>query len=108
MFGGRAWRRRALRRLRRIFRRSARHRPVAFASSHGIDLWLQCAPRLSAPARRPKYDHAQPPQQTRATNMTFVWPQMLWLLLLAPVLVGIYFWMLSRRRKHALRYASVG
>jgi Ca-activated chloride channel family protein len=40
--------------------------------------------------------------------MTFVWPQMLWLLLLAPVLVGIYVWALSRRRKHALRYASVG
>jgi Ca-activated chloride channel homolog len=40
--------------------------------------------------------------------MTFVWPQMLWLLLLAPVLIGIYVWTLSRRRKHALRYASVG
>ena len=40
--------------------------------------------------------------------MTFVWPQMLWLLLLAPALVGLYVWMLSRRRKHALRYASVG
>lgn len=40
--------------------------------------------------------------------MTFVWPQMLWLLLVAPVLVGAYLWMLRRRRKHALRYASVG
>ncbi len=40
--------------------------------------------------------------------MTFVWPQMLWLLLVAPVLIGIYVWTLFRRRKHALRYASVG
>ncbi|HEY2865024.1 MAG TPA: VWA domain-containing protein [Casimicrobiaceae bacterium] len=40
--------------------------------------------------------------------MTFVWPQMLWLLLVAPALVGLYLWMLRRKRKHALRYASVG
>ncbi len=40
--------------------------------------------------------------------MNFVWPQMLWLLLLAPALVGVYVWTLRRKRKHALRYASVG
>ncbi len=40
--------------------------------------------------------------------MTFVWPQMLWLLLLAPALVAIYVWILRRKRRHALRYASVG
>ena len=39
--------------------------------------------------------------------MTFVWPQMLWLLLLAPVLVATYVWILRRKRRHALRYASV-
>lgn len=40
--------------------------------------------------------------------MTFVWPQMLWLLLMAPVLVAVYVWALRRKRKHALRYASLG
>jgi Ca-activated chloride channel family protein len=40
--------------------------------------------------------------------MTFVWPQMLWLLLLAPALVGVYVWALRRKRKHALRYANLG
>ena len=33
---------------------------------------------------------------------------MLWLLLAAPVMVGIYVWLLQRRRKAALRYASLG
>lgn len=40
--------------------------------------------------------------------MTFVWPQMLWLLLAAPLLVALYVWVLGRRRKHALRYANLG
>ena len=40
--------------------------------------------------------------------MTFVWPQMLWLLLAAPVMVGLYVWALRRRRKAALRYADLG
>jgi Ca-activated chloride channel family protein len=40
--------------------------------------------------------------------MSFVWPQMLWLLLAAPVMVAIYVWAQRRRRKAALRYASLG
>src|SRR5450755_2987552 len=40
--------------------------------------------------------------------MSFAWPQMLWLLLAAPVMVGMYVWLLQRRRKAALRYASLG
>jgi len=39
--------------------------------------------------------------------MTFLWPEMLWLLLAAPLLVAFYFWLLQRRKKNALRYASV-
>lgn len=39
--------------------------------------------------------------------MTFLWPEMLWLLLLLPLLVGGYALMLKRRRKLALRYASL-
>jgi Ca-activated chloride channel family protein len=39
--------------------------------------------------------------------MTFLWPEMLWLLLAAPVLVGIYVLALRRRKKHAVRYASL-
>jgi Ca-activated chloride channel homolog len=40
--------------------------------------------------------------------MSFAWPQMLWLLLAAPVMVGLYLWSLRRRRKVALRYADLG
>lgn len=39
--------------------------------------------------------------------MNFLWPQFLWLLLLAPLLVLFYLWLLRRRRKTALRYASL-
>jgi Ca-activated chloride channel family protein len=39
--------------------------------------------------------------------MTFLWPEMLWLLLAAPVLVGIYVLLLRRRKKGAVRYASL-
>src|SRR5215469_4831992 len=40
--------------------------------------------------------------------MTFLWPQALWLLLLVPALAGLYVLLLRRKRKVALRYASVG
>ncbi len=40
--------------------------------------------------------------------MNFLWPNMLWLLLLAPLLVAFYLWLLKRRHKLALRYASLG
>jgi Ca-activated chloride channel family protein len=39
--------------------------------------------------------------------MTFLWPEMLWLLLLVPALVAGYFYMLRRKRQTALRYASL-
>lgn len=39
--------------------------------------------------------------------MTFLWPQMLWLLLLLPALVALYFWVQRRRKKMALRYANL-
>jgi Ca-activated chloride channel family protein len=40
--------------------------------------------------------------------MSFLWPEALWLLLLLPLLVAAYFWLLARRRKFALRFASLG
>jgi Ca-activated chloride channel family protein len=40
--------------------------------------------------------------------MRFIWPEMLWLLLAAPALVGAYVILLRRRRKAAIRFASVG
>ena len=40
--------------------------------------------------------------------MTFLWPQALWLLLGVPVLVGLYILLLRRKKKNALRYASLG
>ncbi len=39
--------------------------------------------------------------------MTFLWPQFLWLLLLLPLLVALYIWLLRRKKKMALRYASL-
>ncbi|HEY4686035.1 MAG TPA: VWA domain-containing protein [Dehalococcoidia bacterium] len=39
--------------------------------------------------------------------MTFKWPEALILLVLVAVLAGLYVWMQQRRRRYALRYASV-
>jgi Ca-activated chloride channel family protein len=39
--------------------------------------------------------------------MTFLWPEMLWILLIVPALVGGYFYILRRKRESALRYASL-
>ncbi len=39
--------------------------------------------------------------------MSFIWAQFLWLLLLVPVLIGVYILMQRRRQKYALRYASL-
>jgi len=39
--------------------------------------------------------------------MTFLWPEALWLLATVPILVGIYVLALRRRKKHAVRYASL-
>lgn len=39
--------------------------------------------------------------------MTFVWPKMLWLLALLPLLVLLYLWVLKRKRKTTVRLSSV-
>ncbi len=39
--------------------------------------------------------------------VTFLWPQLLWLLLALPLLVLLYVWLLRRRKQAALRYASL-
>ena len=39
--------------------------------------------------------------------MTCLWPEFLWLLLLLPLLVLLYIWLLRRKKKLALRYASL-
>ena len=40
--------------------------------------------------------------------MRFVWPGLLWLLLLAPLLVAFYLWVLRRRQLGAVVYPSLG
>jgi Ca-activated chloride channel family protein len=40
--------------------------------------------------------------------MSFLWPQALWLLLAAPALIALYVLLLRRKKKNALRYASLG
>jgi Ca-activated chloride channel homolog len=37
----------------------------------------------------------------------FLWPQFLWLMLALPLLVAVYVWLLRRKKKLALRYASL-
>jgi len=39
--------------------------------------------------------------------VTFLWPELLWALALVPVLVLLYVWLLRRRKRAALRYASL-
>lgn len=39
--------------------------------------------------------------------VTFMWPQFLWLLLVVPLLVLVYVWLLRRKKKLVLRYASL-
>ena len=39
--------------------------------------------------------------------MTFLWPDMLWLMTVVPVLVAVYVFLLRRKKKAALRYASL-
>jgi Ca-activated chloride channel family protein len=39
--------------------------------------------------------------------MTFLWPELLWLLLAVPAVVGVYLWVLRRKKLLAVRYASL-
>ena len=39
--------------------------------------------------------------------MTFIWMDMLWLLVLVPVLVAAYVWLMRRRKRTAVRYANL-
>ncbi|MEO8654716.1 MAG: VWA domain-containing protein [Ramlibacter sp.] len=39
--------------------------------------------------------------------MIFLWPEFLWMLLALPLLVLLYLWLLRRKKKTALRYASL-
>ena len=39
--------------------------------------------------------------------MSFLWPELLWLLLLVPALLGMYILLLRRKKKAALHYASL-
>ena len=40
--------------------------------------------------------------------MSFLWPQALWLAIVLPALLAAYIWILRRKRKAAVRYASLG
>ena len=48
-----------------------------------------------------------PPALLSSFPMTFMWPQFLWLMMLLPLLVLLYVWLLRRKKKVALRYASL-
>jgi hypothetical protein len=40
--------------------------------------------------------------------MTFLWPTMLWAMLALPVVVALYVFLITRRKKTTLRYANLG
>src|SRR5204862_1861100 len=40
--------------------------------------------------------------------MSFQWPELLWLLLAIPLLIAAYVWLLGRRKRNAIRFASLG
>ncbi len=40
--------------------------------------------------------------------MSLIWPNMLWLLALLPLLVALYFWVLARKRRMTLRVSNIG
>jgi Ca-activated chloride channel family protein len=40
--------------------------------------------------------------------MMFLWPELLWLLVAVPALIGLYVLLLRRKKKQVLRYASLG
>lgn len=39
--------------------------------------------------------------------MTFVWPALLWTLVLVPILIALYLWAQRRRKKYALQFATL-
>jgi len=39
--------------------------------------------------------------------MNFIWPSLLWLLALVPLLMLFYVWLIARRKKAALAYANL-
>src|ERR1700712_1842783 len=41
-------------------------------------------------------------------GISFLWPSFLWLLLLVPVMVGAYVWLLRRRKQGVVRFANMG
>src|SRR6476660_9062159 len=45
--------------------------------------------------------------QYAVKDPSFQWPTMLWLLLIVPLLLLLYVWLLSRRRKRSRQFASL-
>src|SRR5439155_18994531 len=41
-------------------------------------------------------------------RMTFLWPELLWLLAVVPVLIGIYIVLLRRKKQQMMRYSGLG
>ena len=58
---------------------------------------------LTAGTARPLQTHS-----ARLYPMFFQWPEYLWLMLAAPLLVGAYVWLVRRRVRLAVRYSSLG
>ncbi len=44
---------------------------------------------------------------THSPAITFLWPNMLWAMLALPIILGLYVFLMSRRKKTSLRYANL-
>jgi Ca-activated chloride channel homolog len=53
------------------------------------------------------FDNWWPKSFPSSVPVTFMWPTLLWLLLAVPVLVAVYWWLLRRKKRASLRFASL-
>ncbi len=60
-----------------------------------------------ADMRKRRVAAADPSNCKLVARMNFLWPQFLWLLLALPLLVLLYLWLIRRKKKLALRFASL-
>lgn len=70
---------------------------------------METAPQATGGQFGPMFRTGLGPQceQNMTLPMSFLWPDFLWLLLAVPLLVLVYVWLLRRKKKLALRFASI-
>src|SRR5207248_1852658 len=78
-------------------------RAVDQRRSRRRDTALRGSSEAAQPTRCRRYPAAAPGNE----RMTFLWPHLLWLLLVTPLVVAAYIWVLRRKKEAAVKYASL-